>query len=244
MSRPSSTAARTSKADAAGIPVLRGRMVADVAGGKGVKAVHLDRSHAHHLRCGRHVRRLEPHRQSRVPSRRQADVGCEPSGLPAARRRRRPSRSRVPPRARCCSRSASPMAPPRARSTASPIAVPTCRDEAFCHLAAVVGEGESTARPSSITRTTSTAKDLPLAAREGYKDIELAKRYTTTGMATDQGKLGNVNAIAILAEATGRSHGPGRHHHVPALLHAGRLRRLRRSLHRASLPAGAQDAAA
>ena len=50
-----------------------------------------------------------------------------------------------------------------------------------------------------------TAKDLPLAAREGYKDIELAKRYTTTGMATDQGKLGNVNAIAIMAEATGRS---------------------------------------
>ncbi len=51
----------------------------------------------------------------------------------------------------------------------------------------------------------STAKDLPLAAREGYTDIELAKRYTTTGMATDQGKLGNVNAIAILAEATGKS---------------------------------------
>ena len=51
----------------------------------------------------------------------------------------------------------------------------------------------------------STAKDLPLAAQEGYRDIELAKRYTTAGMATDQGKLGNVNAIAILAEATGQS---------------------------------------
>jgi methylglutamate dehydrogenase subunit C len=51
----------------------------------------------------------------------------------------------------------------------------------------------------------STAKDLPLAAREGYTDIELAKRYTTTGMATDQGKFGNVNAIAILAEATGQN---------------------------------------
>jgi sarcosine oxidase subunit alpha len=50
-----------------------------------------------------------------------------------------------------------------------------------------------------------TPKDLPLAAREGYSDIELAKRYTTAGMATDQGKLGNVNAIAILAEATGRT---------------------------------------
>ncbi|MBI3672725.1 MAG: hypothetical protein HY245_04760 [Rhizobiales bacterium] len=50
-----------------------------------------------------------------------------------------------------------------------------------------------------------SVKDLPLAAREGYSDIELVKRYTTTGMATDQGKLGNVNAIAILAEATGKT---------------------------------------
>ena len=50
-----------------------------------------------------------------------------------------------------------------------------------------------------------TAKDLPLAAREGYKDVELAKRYTTLGMATDQGKLSNVNGIALLAGATGKS---------------------------------------
>ena len=88
-----------------------------------------------------------------------------------------------------------------------------------------------------------TVKDLPLAAHEGYRDVELAKRYTTTGMATDQGKLGNVNAIAILAEATGQSMDAGRHHDLPALLHAGLLRRARRTLHRPSFPAGAQDAA-
>jgi heterotetrameric sarcosine oxidase alpha subunit len=45
-----------------------------------------------------------------------------------------------------------------------------------------------------------TAADLSLAAREGYGHVELAKRYTTSGMATDQGKLSNVNAIGILAE--------------------------------------------
>ncbi|MFT3998861.1 MAG: sarcosine oxidase subunit alpha family protein [Rhizobium sp.] len=44
-------------------------------------------------------------------------------------------------------------------------------------------------------------KDLGLAVREGYGDVELAKRYTTNGMATDQGKLSNINAIGILAEA-------------------------------------------
>ena len=45
-----------------------------------------------------------------------------------------------------------------------------------------------------------TAADLSLAAREGYGHVELAKRYTTNGMATDQGKLSNVNAVGILAE--------------------------------------------
>jgi sarcosine oxidase subunit alpha len=45
--------------------------------------------------------------------------------------------------------------------------------------------------------------DLGLAVREGYDHVELAKRYTTNGMATDQGKLSNVNAIGILAEARG-----------------------------------------
>ncbi|HEY4920915.1 MAG TPA: sarcosine oxidase subunit alpha family protein [Xanthobacteraceae bacterium] len=50
-----------------------------------------------------------------------------------------------------------------------------------------------------------TAADLTLAVREGYGHVELAKRYTTTGMATDQGKLGNINAIGRLAGMTGKS---------------------------------------
>ncbi|MFK0166521.1 sarcosine oxidase subunit alpha family protein [Rhizobium sp. NPDC090279] len=48
-------------------------------------------------------------------------------------------------------------------------------------------------------------KDLGLAVHEGYGHVELAKRYTTNGMATDQGKLSNINAIGILAEARGIS---------------------------------------
>jgi sarcosine oxidase subunit alpha len=50
-------------------------------------------------------------------------------------------------------------------------------------------------------------KDLGLAVQEGYGHVELAKRYTTNGMATDQGKLSNVNAIGLLAEARGVSPG-------------------------------------
>jgi sarcosine oxidase subunit alpha len=49
------------------------------------------------------------------------------------------------------------------------------------------------------------ADDIALAAREGYDHVELAKRYTTNGMATDQGKLSNLNAIGLLAQARGVS---------------------------------------
>jgi len=49
-----------------------------------------------------------------------------------------------------------------------------------------------------------TAADLKLAIREGYRSIEHVKRYTTTGMGTDQGKTGNVNAIGIIADTLGR----------------------------------------
>ena len=47
--------------------------------------------------------------------------------------------------------------------------------------------------------------DLELAHREGYGHVELAKRYTTNGMATDQGKLSNANATGILSKLRGVS---------------------------------------
>ncbi|WP_425101293.1 sarcosine oxidase subunit alpha family protein [Tropicibacter sp. S64] len=45
--------------------------------------------------------------------------------------------------------------------------------------------------------------DVQLAAREGYESVEHTKRYTTLGMATDQGKLSNINGLATLAHALG-----------------------------------------
>ncbi len=48
-----------------------------------------------------------------------------------------------------------------------------------------------------------TVKDVKAAAAEGYTSVEHMKRYTTQGMATDQGKSSNVAALAVLAEATG-----------------------------------------
>ena len=50
-----------------------------------------------------------------------------------------------------------------------------------------------------------TSKDLGLSFQEGFRSVEHLKRYTTLGMATDQGKTSNVLGLAILAEISGRS---------------------------------------
>ncbi|HUX72548.1 MAG TPA: 2Fe-2S iron-sulfur cluster-binding protein [Steroidobacteraceae bacterium] len=49
-----------------------------------------------------------------------------------------------------------------------------------------------------------TVDDVGLAALENYRAVEHLKRYTTTGMATDQGKTSNVNALVLMAEMTQR----------------------------------------
>ena len=45
-----------------------------------------------------------------------------------------------------------------------------------------------------------TAKDIKLALREGFRSIEHVKRYTTTGMGTDQGKISSINALGIVSD--------------------------------------------
>ncbi len=50
-----------------------------------------------------------------------------------------------------------------------------------------------------------TTKDLALAVKEGYRSVEHAKRYTTAGMGTDQGKVANLNAFRFLAAARGEA---------------------------------------
>ncbi|MEL6745367.1 MAG: glycine cleavage T C-terminal barrel domain-containing protein, partial [Pseudomonadota bacterium] len=50
-----------------------------------------------------------------------------------------------------------------------------------------------------------TSKDLKLAVQEGYRSVEHAKRYTTVGMGTDQGKVSGLNAFGILGKAMGKT---------------------------------------
>ena len=88
--------------------------------------------------------------------------------------------------------------------TASRKAAPKAEDEpreitAFWHV------GESTERAWVDLQNDVTAKDVKQSHREGFRSVEHLKRYTTLGMATDQGKTANVLGLAILAEASGKS---------------------------------------
>jgi heterotetrameric sarcosine oxidase alpha subunit len=70
---------------------------------------------------------------------------------------------------------------------------------AFWHVA------ESRSKAFVDLQNDVTDKDVALSAQEGFRSVEHLKRYTTLGMATDQGRTSNVSGLAIMAELTGRT---------------------------------------
>ncbi|MER9840988.1 sarcosine oxidase subunit alpha [Mesorhizobium australicum] len=80
---------------------------------------------------------------------------------------------------------------------------PVADDEAFSltPLWHVAGKGKAFVDQQHDV----TASDIELAQREGFESVEHLKRYTTLGMATDQGKTSNVAGLAIMAAVTGKS---------------------------------------
>ncbi|TGP57495.1 sarcosine oxidase subunit alpha [bacterium M00.F.Ca.ET.230.01.1.1] len=81
--------------------------------------------------------------------------------------------------------------------------MPVADDEAFSltPLWHVAGRGKAFVDQQHDV----TASDVELAQREGFESVEHLKRYTTLGMATDQGKTSNVAGLAIMAAVTGKS---------------------------------------
>ncbi len=71
--------------------------------------------------------------------------------------------------------------------------------------AAALGPADRRAKAFVDFQNDVCAKDVSLAVQEGMRSIEHIKRYTTTGMATDQGKLSNMNGLAIAAAALKKS---------------------------------------
>jgi sarcosine oxidase, subunit alpha len=72
-------------------------------------------------------------------------------------------------------------------------------------IGAAPGAGpDSTSRAFIDFQNDVTAKDIRQAVREGMHSIEHVKRFTTNGMATDQGKTSNLHGLAIAADQLGR----------------------------------------
>jgi len=88
-------------------------------------------------------------------------------------------------------------------ATAPDIEIPAANDQAGSGRAIWLVEGKGRAWLDFANDVTS--KDIRLAARENYASVEHMKRYTTQGMAPDQGKNSNIGALALLADATGRA---------------------------------------
>ncbi|MEL6208007.1 MAG: glycine cleavage T C-terminal barrel domain-containing protein, partial [Pseudomonadota bacterium] len=73
------------------------------------------------------------------------------------------------------------------------------------HIAPVRPDPSLTGRQWVDLQNDVTVKDVALAAREGYRSVEHLKRYTTLGMATDQGRTSNFGGLAAMAALTGRT---------------------------------------
>ncbi|MDE0308465.1 MAG: sarcosine oxidase subunit alpha family protein [Acidiferrobacterales bacterium] len=69
-----------------------------------------------------------------------------------------------------------------------------------------VPTGKSARQPKRFVdfQNDTTVKDIKIALQEGYQSIEHLKRYTLLGFGTDQGKLGNINGMAIVSEELGQ----------------------------------------
>ena len=88
------------------------------------------------------------------------------------------------------------------KSTASK--APAARDEAQSS-SAFWYVSQSRVRAWLDMQNDVTVKDIKQSYREGFRSVEHLKRYTTLGMATDQGKTSNIPALAIMAECTGKT---------------------------------------
>jgi sarcosine oxidase subunit alpha len=86
---------------------------------------------------------------------------------------------------------------------AAPLDLPRAADEpvAVAPLWHVAGSGKAFVDQQNDV----TVADIAVAEREGFRSVEHLKRYTTLGMATDQGRLANVNGLAVMAALTGRT---------------------------------------
>ena len=215
------SAARDRAGDCAPLPrrraraSSRARVVTRAIGGQGVRAVEDPRRRRpiepHRLRSRRDVGRLQPEPASCDASRRTGRCGTT---------RSRPSCPATTPRgmtvagaargtydlADCLAEGArlGAEAAEAAGFQTRPAAVPQVEPESAAVTPLWRVRGHK-GKAFVDFQNDVTDKDVELAEREGFRSVEHLKRYTTLGMATDQGKTANVNGLAVMAEITERS---------------------------------------
>ena len=201
------------------------------AGGSGLRAIrvrHGDREHAAIAAdCLAVSGGWNPPLHLDLPPRRAAGLGSARRGLRAGRgsgagTAASPGRRRATSRPHAASRGGAAWRRRRSPTSGSPRPRASCprRRTRRCGSRRS-GRSGAPGRAWLDFQNDVTVKDVALAARENFRAAEHMKRYTTLGMATDQGKTGSVAGLAVLAELTGRERRRDRHHHLPPALHAG-----------------------
>ena len=91
----------------------------------------------------------------------------------------------------------------------SPVSLPAVSEEVFCNAVLPVWDARVPSKTGGKGKAfvdlqhDVTAADVSLAHREGFRSVEHLKRYTTLGMATDQGKTSNMAGLALMARESG-----------------------------------------
>ena len=214
---PRTASARAQEMRGLGIEVMAGAKVCGVNGGRSVEGVLVRQASGstRSLPCdlvlmsGGHNPAVELASHTRAPLKWDGTLAAFVPGAPiAAERSAGAARGVLGIRAAAEDGLAAGRAAAQACGLTAPasVALPEVADPPSAPVEAcweVKVEGASGAKSFVDLQHDVTADDMRLAVREGYTDIQHAKRYTTHGMATDQGKTGGLVGAALVAEARG-----------------------------------------
>ena len=226
-SRQDGSGAAGSQAEDAGIPVLSGHIVVDAKGGKRVKAVRIGKWTGDAKKTVRGTITIDcdllamsggwspaVHLHSQAGGRNVWDeaLHCFVPGPPRQANRSAGSARGKWSMADCLADGVAAGAGAAAECgfQVADVAVPSTGEEPGLSLQPLwrvpaERDPDRCAKQFIDYQNDTCVADVRLAVREGYRNVEHVKRYTALGFGTDQGKLGNINGMAVAAECLGKT---------------------------------------
>lgn len=226
-SRRDVPAAASKSAEDAGIPVLSGHVVVDAKGGKRVKAVRIGKWNGDSAKRVRGTITVDcdllamsggwspaVHLHSQAGGRNVWDdqLHCFVPDSPRQANRSAGSGRGKWSLADCLADgvAAGNDAAAECGFAIADVAVPSCGEEPGSSLEPLwrvpaERDPDRCAKQFIDYQNDTCVADVRLAVREGYRNVEHVKRYTALGFGTDQGKLGNINGMAVVAECLGKT---------------------------------------